>query len=195
MTEPDTIPDAVRRLQEARRASRAQRIARGDRLAALLDAADREGERREREEKAIERERERARLLDLLGKAAPQRQRQRKPWLTGSTGLTDDPNALLTAHQAAQHLNVTTEQLLGHVHDGALRALNMSRGEKRGRYRFTPADLDQFKASRITQEQPCPSSPQRNRKASIGTISSCKVIGFTARRALLLAAKPRNSKR
>ena len=79
MTEPDTMEAMVTRLRETRRASRAQRIARGDRLAALLDKADREGERREREEKARERERERARLLDLLGKDVPQRQRQRKP--------------------------------------------------------------------------------------------------------------------
>jgi hypothetical protein len=75
MTEPDTMEAMVTRLRETRRASRAQRIARGDRLAALLDKADREGERRDREEKA----RERARLLDLLGKDVPQRQRQRKP--------------------------------------------------------------------------------------------------------------------
>jgi len=79
MAEPDTMEAMVTRLRETRRASRAQRIARGDRLAALLDKADREGERREREEKARERERERARLLDLLGKDVPQRQRQRKP--------------------------------------------------------------------------------------------------------------------
>jgi hypothetical protein len=76
MTEPDTMPDLVRRLRETRRASRAQRIACGDRLAALLDKADREGERREREEKARERERESARLLDLLGKDVSQRQRK-----------------------------------------------------------------------------------------------------------------------
>jgi excisionase family DNA binding protein len=108
--------------------------------------------------------------------------------------MPDDPNTLLTARQAAQHLNVTPEQLLAHVHDGTLRGINVSRGSKRGRWRFTRADLDQFKASR-TQEQPCPSTPQRNRRASTGTISNCKVIGFTARRALLLAAKPKNSKR
>src|SRR5262245_9053475 len=75
MAEPDTMEAMVTRLRETRRASRAQRIACGDRLAALLDKADREGERREREEKA----RERAPLLDLLGKDVPQRQRQRKP--------------------------------------------------------------------------------------------------------------------
>jgi hypothetical protein len=64
------------RLREGRRASRAARIARGDKLAMQLEQAELEGERIEREQKARERERERARLLDLLGEDAPQRQRK-----------------------------------------------------------------------------------------------------------------------
>jgi hypothetical protein len=79
MATSDTLESLMARLREGRRASRAARIARGDKLAMQLEQAELEGERIEREQKARERERERARLLDLLGEDAPQHKRQRKP--------------------------------------------------------------------------------------------------------------------
>jgi excisionase family DNA binding protein len=107
--------------------------------------------------------------------------------------MPDDPTALLTARQAAQHLNITVEALLAHVHDGTLRAINISRGRKRGRYRFTPADLDAFKASRITQDSPCRFTSGKPARTTIST-SSSKVIGFAEVQARRLAAKRMHSK-
>jgi excisionase family DNA binding protein len=102
--------------------------------------------------------------------------------------MPDDPDALLTARQAAQHLSVTVEQLLALVHDGTMRGINVSRGRKRGRWRFTRADLDAFKASRIRQEQPCPFIKSRTVHTS-RLISGSKVIGFSALRNAQLAKK------
>jgi excisionase family DNA binding protein len=108
--------------------------------------------------------------------------------------MPDDPNTLATARQAAQHLNITVEQLLALVHDGTLRAINISRGKKRGRWRFTRADLDQFKASRIRQEQqPCRFTSGKPVRTTIST-SSSKVIGFAELQARRLAAKRTLSK-
>jgi excisionase family DNA binding protein len=109
--------------------------------------------------------------------------------------MPDDPTAPLTTRQAAQALNVTTEQLLAHVSDGTLRAINISRGKKRGRYRFTRADLDEFKASRMTQEQPCRFSSPKSPRRTTGTASRSSVVDFSALRAARHARKPSGLKR
>jgi excisionase family DNA binding protein len=108
--------------------------------------------------------------------------------------MPDDPTALLTARQAAQHLNITVEQLLAHVHDGTLRAINISRGKKRGRWRFTRDDLDAFKTSR-TQEQPCRFSSPKSPRRITGIVSKSSVVDFSALRAARLARKPSGLKR
>ena len=126
--------------------------------------------------------------------AAPEPQAT-KPQRRAPASIPTDPDALLTAAQAAAKLNVTIEQVMAHVEDGSLRYVNISRGSKRPRYRFTQSDLNEFIAARTQEHSPCPSSPQRNRRASTGTTSNSKVIGFTARRAALRAAKPKNTKR
>jgi hypothetical protein len=117
-----------------------------------------------------------------IDEAAPSR---RKP---------HDPNGLLTMAQAAARLGITIEQVKAHVDDGALRYVNVGRGKKRPRYRFTPVDLDEFIANRTMQEQPCRSIAPKRTEASTSSTSRSKVIGFTARRAALLAAKPKRSK-
>jgi excisionase family DNA binding protein len=109
--------------------------------------------------------------------------------------MPDDPDTLLTAQQSAQHLSITVEQLLALVHDGTLRGINVSRGRKRGRWRFTRADLDDFKASRITQEQPCRFSSPKNPRRTTGTASKSSVVDFSALRAARLARKLSGSKR
>jgi excisionase family DNA binding protein len=109
--------------------------------------------------------------------------------------MPDDPDALLTARQAAQHLSITVEQLLALVHDGTLSGINVSRGKKRGRWRFTRADLDAFKASRIRQEQPCRFSSPKNPRRITGTVSKSSVVDFSALRAARLARTPSGSKR
>jgi excisionase family DNA binding protein len=108
-----------------------------------------------------------------------------------------DPQGLLTMTQAATRLNITPDQLKAFVDDGSLRFINVGRGRRRPRYRFTVSDLDAFIASRTTQETsaPCRSTRARSTGASISSISRSKVIGFMDRRAALLAAKPKKSKR
>jgi hypothetical protein len=103
---------------------------------------------------------------------------------------------LLTAAQAAGDLNITVEQLLQHVKDGALRYINVGRGRKRPRYRFEPSDLDAFKAARTTlEQQPCPSSSRRSPHPISGSVSKSNVVGFSARRAARLEKTPSGSKR
>jgi excisionase family DNA binding protein len=109
--------------------------------------------------------------------------------------LPADPNTLLTPPQAAQHLSVTIEQLLALVHDGTLKGINVSRGRKRGRWRFTRADLDAFKASRIAEVQPCRFLSPKNPRRTTGTASKSSVVDFSALRAARLARKPNGSKR
>jgi hypothetical protein len=108
--------------------------------------------------------------------------------------LRRDPDSLLTAREAADHLNITVEQLLQHVKGGALRYINVGCGDKRPRYRFAPSDLDAFKTSRSTLERRCRSSSRKSPSRITGTASSSNVVGFSARRAALLAAKPKKSK-
>jgi excisionase family DNA binding protein len=108
--------------------------------------------------------------------------------------LRRDPDSLLTTREAADHLNITVEQLLQHVKGGALRYINVGRGDKRPRYRFAPSDLDAFKTSRSTLERACRSSSRKSQSRTTGTASRSNVVGFSARRAALLAAKPKKSK-
>jgi excisionase family DNA binding protein len=108
--------------------------------------------------------------------------------------IPSDPDALLTADQAAAYLGVTVEQLTAHVKGGAIKYINVGRGEKKPRYRFTRADLDTFKSDRTTTEQPCPSSSRKNPRHTTGSISKSNVVGFTALRAARLAKKPSGSK-
>ena len=51
---------------------------------------------------------------------------------------------LRTPAEAAQRLNVTPEQVIGFAHDGELHYVNVGRGSKRPRYRFTDADIDEL---------------------------------------------------
>jgi excisionase family DNA binding protein len=104
-----------------------------------------------------------------------------------------DPDALLTAAEAADLLNVTTEQLLAHADDGTLRFINIGRGTKRPRYRFDPTDITAFKAARTQENRPCPSIAKQA-PTSFPSTSSSRVIGFLAARAARQSAKPKRSK-
>jgi excisionase family DNA binding protein len=105
-----------------------------------------------------------------------------------------DPDALLTAAEAAARLSITVEQLIAHVEDGALRYINVGRGKKRPRYRFSPSDLEEFKATRSTLENACPSSSRKNQRPTTGTASKSNVVGFTALRNARLGKTPSGSK-
>lgn len=103
---------------------------------------------------------------------------------------------LLTLAQAAAYLNITDEQLAAFVQDGTLDYINVGRGSKRPRIRFTKQDLDAFIDRRRQKEVrvPCPSTRSQTHR-SITSTSNSKVIGFAARRAAQLAARPKPSKR
>ena len=62
------------------------------------------------------------------------------------------PDSLLDAADAAARLSITTEQLLRFVKSGDLRSINMGKGREKPRYRFKPADLDDFISARSTSE-------------------------------------------
>jgi excisionase family DNA binding protein len=108
--------------------------------------------------------------------------------------VTVTPNLMMRT-QAAAYLNITPEQLLLFVGDGELRFVNVGRGKKRPRYRFTKDDLDAFIHSRTKQEQvQCQFSAPRNPGKSTATTSTSKVIGFLERQAARASAKPKNTK-
>lgn len=189
---PTTMYDQMRADLAARQAARAARMAAraaaGDPIAMRMQAAR---ERAEAMQRLIDdREHERVvRLLGLVPGSAPKRPERVKT-------VPDDPRGLLDANHAAARLNITTEQLLAHVGDGAIRYINIGRGTKRPRYRFDPADLDAFKESRSTLEQPtCPSLSPKRASRITGIASKSNVVGFTALRAARLAKKPNGSKR
>ena len=95
---------------------------------------------------------------------------------------------------AAKRLGASVDHVRALVEDGRLRYVNIGRGSKRPRYRFTEADLNEFiETNRARGEAPCPSS--RLRKVRITNSTSCSVaIGFTAQRNARVAKKRSASK-
>jgi hypothetical protein len=61
---------------------------------------------------------------------------------------------LLTLKETADRLRMTTDQVMGFVDDGLLLFINVGRGKLRPRYRFAPADIDQFEETRRTRREP-----------------------------------------
>jgi hypothetical protein len=99
---------------------------------------------------------------------------------------------LRTPKQAAERLQTSVEQLIGFVHDGELRYVNLGRGKKRPRRMFTDDDLDEFIERRKRGEAIglCLYTNQQNRRTGNLT-SSSEVIAFTARPSARPAAKPK----
>jgi excisionase family DNA binding protein len=100
---------------------------------------------------------------------------------------------LLTLDEAAQHLNVTADQVTAFVQDGELRYINVGRGKKRPRVRFTIEDLDEFIETRRRRDVACQSTKNPTHRSTTST-SKSEVIGFTALRAARLAKTPSGSK-
>ena len=100
---------------------------------------------------------------------------------------------LLNRKQAAKRLDVSEDQVTGLVLDGELRYINVGRGKKRPRMRFTVADLDEFIERRTRRDVPCLSTKNPTRPITTST-SKSEVIGFTARRNARLAKTPTSSK-
>jgi excisionase family DNA binding protein len=116
------------------------------------------------------------------GRDHSRRRRKRKAAFAG-------PRLLLTTAEAADRLGITVEKLLAFVHDGQLRGINMGRGSKRPRYKFTEADISELIEKRKTQEVPCPSTNPKSPRRISGLTSKSVVVGFMDRRAAQIAAK------
>jgi hypothetical protein len=100
---------------------------------------------------------------------------------------------LLTLEEAAARLKSTTDQVVGFVHDGTLKYINVGRGKLKPRYRFDPTDIADFIDAHRTREEPaCRSTNQKNPRHTIGLTSSSGVVGFMARRDAQLARTPKS---
>jgi hypothetical protein len=113
------------------------------------------------------------------------KRRKRKPPALG--GLHD-------IKSAAAKLNITEGALRAFVRDHDIKFINVGRGSKRPRYRFSDADLQEFIDKRSQESPPCQFSNPKNPGRSSGTASKSVVTGFMARRSAQLAAKLKNSK-
>ena len=71
---------------------------------------------------------------------------------------------LLTIDQAAAYLDITDDQVAAFVQDGELSYINMGRGKKRARYRFTIPDLQAFIEHRRRREVFCRSTKPNSRR-------------------------------
>ncbi|WP_152104144.1 MULTISPECIES: helix-turn-helix domain-containing protein [Bradyrhizobium] len=100
---------------------------------------------------------------------------------------------LLTGKEAAARLGITVDQLAALVHDGEISFINMGRGSKRPRRRYTEADLDDLIERRRRRES-CPSGSPKLRRFTV-TTSGSAVIGFTALRNAQLEKKQKPLKR
>lgn len=68
-------------------------------------------------------------------------------------------SAFLTPPEVAKRLRVRRDKVLDWIRRGELRAINVSDGGKRPRYRITPTDLERFLRSR----EASPQSPVKKR--------------------------------
>ena len=106
-----------------------------------------------------------------------------------------DPDAkLFDLKRAARKLGISEDQTRGLVQDGELQFINLGRGKKRPRMRFTEADLDELIERRRRKIAPCLSTNRRNHR-STNTTSKPVVIGFTALRNAQLEKRQKDSRR
>ena len=71
---------------------------------------------------------------------------------------------LLKPQDVAERLGCTVKTLLGLVHDGSLRFVNVGRGQIRPRYMFAESDLAEFEEARRQRNAEaaiCPSTVRR----------------------------------
>jgi hypothetical protein len=100
----------------------------------------------------------------------------------------------LSLEDGARYLDITPDQFRAFVKDGEIDYINVGRGKKRPRMRFTIEDLNDFIERRKRRDTACLSTGKSTRHSTIST-SSSNVVGFSARRAAQLARKPKSSKR
>src|SRR6516162_1475905 len=98
---------------------------------------------------------------------------------------------LRTPKEAAERLQISVDQLTGFAEDGEVRYVNVGRGKKRPRRRYTDDDLDEFIERRKRKEAGlCPSTNQPSRRTGNMT-SKSEVIAFSARPNARTAGKPK----
>ena len=100
---------------------------------------------------------------------------------------------LFDLKQAARKLGISEDQTRGLIEDGELQFINLGRGKKRPRMRFTEADLDELIERRRRKITPCLSTNRRNHRIGNST-SKPEVIGFMARRNAQIAKTPKSLK-
>ncbi|WP_367184945.1 helix-turn-helix domain-containing protein [uncultured Bradyrhizobium sp.] len=99
---------------------------------------------------------------------------------------------LLFPKEVAERLKVSVKTLDGYADAGEIRYVDLSRGGKNKRRRYTPEFVEEFISRRTRRDVPCPSTAPKARRSTT-TTSKSNVIGFTARRAMLASEKQKNS--
>ncbi|QBP23787.1 DNA-binding protein [Bradyrhizobium diazoefficiens] len=99
---------------------------------------------------------------------------------------------LRSPQSAAERLGVSVKTLNGYVRDGELRYINVGRGSKKQRRKFTDEDLDELIERRARRDVPCQSISTKTARSTIST-SSTKVFAFTALRDARAGARPKPS--
>jgi hypothetical protein len=97
---------------------------------------------------------------------------------------------LLNGRETAERLSITEDQLTAFARAGEIAYINVGRGKKRPRRRYAEEDIREFQERRRRREA-CLSTGTNGRHTT-SSISSTKVIGFTARRSARLGKMPRN---
>jgi excisionase family DNA binding protein len=138
-------------------------------------------------------------MADVRRNKRLQAKRRRRLAPRQPNGLQDPLNVagepgLLMTGQAAAYLGITDDQVAAFVQDGELNYINVGRGKKRARYRFTIPDLQEFIERRRRREVLCRSTSQKGHRTTTST-SRPEVIGFMAARAAQLGKKPKPTKR
>src|SRR6516165_1983993 len=96
---------------------------------------------------------------------------------------------LKTPEQAAAFLQCSPKHVHAHAKSGELRYVDIGRGSKRPRRRFTDADLIDFAERRSRRETPtCQSTSLKTHRTTTST-SNCEVIDFAALRHAATAGK------
>jgi excisionase family DNA binding protein len=75
-------------------------------------------------------------------------------------------DSLLTPAAVAERLATSTDHVLGLIHSGRLRAVNIGMGKVRPRWRVPAEALDEFKLSR-TATAPTPRAARRKRATDV----------------------------
>jgi excisionase family DNA binding protein len=101
---------------------------------------------------------------------------------------------LFDLKQAARKLGISEDQTRGLIEDGELQFIDLGRGKKRPRMRFTEADLDDLIERRRRKNTPCLSTRRKSHHIT-STKSKPEAIGFMARRNAQLGKTPKSLKR